>query len=157
MVQESQAIEREEGMLLTKAVGVAQSQETDRIRAWMIRFAAAVRGVDYARGRRMFDEEVVSFGSINEMLEGIDELEMHQWRNVWGATRRFEFDYDSLRCEVRGDMAWALALWSSQGVNADGWYDRHGRCTVVFRHTGDRWPPVHPPFSMAPKPGLREA
>ena len=141
-------------MLLTRAVGVAQTQEEDRVRAWMIRFAAAVRSVDYTRGRKMFDDEVASFGSINEILEGLDELETKQWRNVWGCTRRFEFDYETLRCEVHGDMAWAMALWSSQGVNADGWFDRHGRCTFVFHRIGDRWLAVHSHFSMNPKPTL---
>ena len=117
---------------------------------WLTQFARAVREVDYGSGRKLFAVDVVSFGTVNEILAGLDELEAKQWRNVWGVTRGFDFDYSSLQTHMKGDHGWAVALWSSQGRNVSGWFDRHGRCTFVFEKRHGQWLAVHSHFSLVP-------
>jgi len=129
---------------------VVVESPVQEIHAWLRSFSRAVREVDYATGRSMFAEDVVSFGSINEMLDGLDELESRQWRNVWGVTRGFEFDYSSIRICADGDQAWAVALWSSQGRNHKGWFNRQGRSTFIFERRDGRWVAVHTHFSLVP-------
>ena len=134
----------------TQATVVAVESPVQEIQEWLRNFARAVREVDYATGRTMFADDVVSFGSINEMLEGLDELESRQWRNVWGVTRGFDFDYSSIRCRADGEQAWAVGLWSSQGRNHKGWFNRQGRSTFIFERRDGRWVAVHTHFSMVP-------
>jgi ketosteroid isomerase-like protein len=141
-------------MQLEKTHAVSVSVLDDRripdLLDWLTQFARAVRDVDYPKGRTLFAPDVVSFGTVNEILAGLDELEARQWRNVWGVTRGFDFDYASVQTHVKGDAGWAVALWSSQGRNAGGWFDRHGRCTFVFEKRHGRWLAVHSHFSLVP-------
>jgi ketosteroid isomerase-like protein len=122
----------------------------ERIRCWLADFARAVREVDYEAGRRMFAPEVIGFGTVNEMLHGLDALESRQWRSVWGITRGFDFDYSTAQIDVFGERASAIALWSSQGRNDRGWFDRHGRATFLFALRGGEWRAVHSHLSLAP-------
>ncbi|HEX8522182.1 MAG TPA: nuclear transport factor 2 family protein [Tepidisphaeraceae bacterium] len=126
------------------------SRTSAEIHQWLTNFAQAVREVDFAAGRELFAHDVVSFGTINEMLEGRDVLEQKQWTKVWGQTRGFDFDYPSVRCTVEGHQGWAVALWSSQGKNAKGWFDRHGRATFIFEKRGTKWIAIHSHFSITP-------
>jgi ketosteroid isomerase-like protein len=120
--------------------------------AWLADFAAAVREQDYAAGRALFAFDVVSFGSINEMLHGLDALEHAQWRRVWSVTRGFDFDYTSAHVEVVGDRAWVVALWRSEGNDPKrgGWFERRGRATFVLARRAGRWLAVHSHFSLLP-------
>lgn len=125
---------------------------TDEIARWLDEFAAAVRGVDYATGRRLYAPDVVGFGSVADRADGLDDLVARQWRRVWGVTRGFRFVDAGRVCRVVGDTAWVAADWWSQGGNpADGWYDRTGRVTIVLERRAGRWLAVHTHYSLAPK------
>lgn len=129
----------------------------DDIRSWLEAFSAAVRAVDYERGRAMFAPDVVGFGTFATMLVGLDNLVAGQWRHIWGVTRDFAFRLDVLRGGVAGDHAWAAVPWDSRGQNPDGsWYDRPGRATFVFERRDGRWLAVHSHLSLVPTAG-REA
>ncbi len=130
------------------------SETANQIHQWLTNFAQAVREVDFEAGRELFAGDVISFGTVNEMLEGLDTLQSKQWQNVWGKTRGFEFDYASIRCGIDGNNGWAIALWSSQGRNAKGWFERHGRSTFIFEKREGHWVAVHSHLSLAPAPTL---
>lgn len=125
------------------------------IRQWLEEFSAAVRAVDYERGKTMFAQEVVGFGTYAGMLEGLDNLAAGQWQNIWGVTRGFTFRLDDLRWGVSGDQAWVAVPWDSQGREPDGsWFDRPGRATIVLERRDGRWLAIHTHFSLYP---VREA
>ena len=122
---------------------------------WLETFAACVRGVDYDGARVMFDLDVVGFGTFAGMLIGRENLIEGQWKNIWGCTRGFRFLLDDAHAQVSGDgeMAFIATPWVSQGRDAAGqWFDRHGRCTLVLRKTGDHWRCVHSHYSRVPRP-----
>jgi ketosteroid isomerase-like protein len=133
-------------------LAVAVKGQGGEIASWLAQFAQAVRAQDYRAGRELFAFDVVSFGTVNEVLHGLDALEERQWRKVWSVTRGFDFDYTSAHIELNADRAWAVALWSSQGNDPGrgGWFDRHGRATFVFARRGGRWLAVHSHFSLVP-------
>lgn len=123
----------------------------DGVAEWLRRFARAVRDVNYDAGRRMFDPGAYSFGTVTRRNVDLDELVERQWRRIWGATFGFDFDYDSARCEVEGDLATAAVRWSSNGRKPDGRaFPRSGRATFIFRRHGEGWRAVHSHFSMDP-------
>jgi ketosteroid isomerase-like protein len=130
----------------------ARTDDAEPIRHWLTDFARAVREVDYEAGRRMFAPDVIGFGTVNEILHGLDALESRQWRSVWGITRGFDFDYSTVHIDLAGDRAAAVALWSSQGRNDRGWFDRQGRATFLFARRGGDWRAVHSHLSLVPVP-----
>ena len=86
-------------MTMTAATRVAVASPSinpahAEVRRWLEEFAASVRAVDYDRGRAMFAEEVVGFGTFARMLVGRENLIAGQWKNIWGCTRGFRFVRD---------------------------------------------------------------
>jgi len=129
-----------------------ESLQNEVIHEWLKGFSKAVRARDYESGRRFFTEEVIGFGSVAERCDGLQNLELRQWRKVWDATTGFEFDYDSSIVDTEGSMAWAACSWQSFGKTSDGEpVLRRGRSTFVFRRENDRWVAVHSHFSLEPK------
>ncbi len=133
----------------------ALSSREPEIRRWLEDFSAAVRNVDYPAGREMFAEDVLSFGTRNNILIGLEQLERWQWRRVWGGTREFRFDFDTLRCDIDGDLAMVAATWTSEGKRTqDEWFQRSGRATFALRRVGGEWRAVHSHFSLTPADSL---
>lgn len=121
------------------------------VERWLRAFSRAVRERDYAAGMTLFRADVVAFGTVAERAEGSEVLQARQWRVVWETTRGFEFDYDSLRCERRGDRAWVAAQWSSVGTDRDGCdLHRAGRASLVLAGGESGWQALHSHFSLAP-------
>lgn len=126
-------------------------EDVTEIRRWLEDFSAAVRAVDYERGRAMFAPDVVGFGTYAGMLTGLDRLVAGQWRNIWGVTRGFTFRLDEMHCGVSGDQAWVAVPWDSQGQTAEGtWFDRPGRATIILERRDGRWLAIHTHFSLYP-------
>ncbi len=61
------------------------------VRRWLEEFSAAVRAKDYARGRELFVEEVVAFGTRATMVLDLDSLTREQWRPIWAQHAGFNF------------------------------------------------------------------
>jgi ketosteroid isomerase-like protein len=123
------------------------------VRRWLEDFSAAVRAVDYDRGRTMFAPEVVGFGTYASMLVGLDRLVAGQWQHIWGVTRGFTFRLDEAHGGVSGGLAWVAVPWDSQGRNAAGaWYDRPGRATFVLTRRDGVWLALHSHLSLYPTP-----
>jgi ketosteroid isomerase-like protein len=130
------------------------SDEESNVQAWVGAFGRLVAGLDFAAARQMFAPEVVAFGTWSELLEGIDELEAKQWRQVWPTIDGFGFDVAGTRALLSPDglQAVAMAPWTSTGFGPDGApFERPGRATFVLQRAsadGD-WLAVHSHFSLA--------
>jgi len=128
------------------------NSEIEPIQDWLKGFSQAVRARDYESGRRFFANEVVGFGSVAERCDGLENLELQQWRKVWDVTTDFEFDLNSAAISLQGNMAWVACSWQSFGKNsAAETILRRGRSTFVFRRDSGQWLAVHSHFSLEPK------
>lgn len=125
------------------------------LREWLATFAAHVRAVDFESARLMCAPEMVAFGTVAYLVEGIDRVMEQQWRHVWPHIRDFTIRAEECRGAVDGDRAWAAVPWDSLGVGPDGHtFPRRGRFTVVLERRDDRWLAVHTHVSLAPeRPG----
>jgi ketosteroid isomerase-like protein len=123
----------------------------EAIELWMRAFSEAVRKRDFASGRELFDDRVMSFGTVCVRAETLDDLASRQWSVIWPNTRGFEFEYESSRALVGEGQATVMAHWSSAGLGAGGaLFQRRGRATIVLAHDGLRWKAVHTHFSINP-------
>jgi ketosteroid isomerase-like protein len=132
------------------------------IESWLEAFSRAVRERDFASGKTLFDNGVVSFGTVCFRAEGVDVLAGKQWESVWPNTSDFKFDYSSARAFIESQQAAVVADWSSTGLAIDGSrFQRRGRSTLVLRRDTSGWRAVHTHFSLAPAqaddPLLRQA
>ena len=119
--------------------------------AWLERFAAHVRAVDFAAARPMWDEDVIVFGTHQDLVQGREAAIASQWRNVWPRTEDFRFDLARTRilAEADGGLAVVIAPWTSTGFAPDGTsFPRPGRATLVFQRSGDAWRVVHSHMSL---------
>jgi len=119
------------------------------IRAWLERFAEYVRNVDYASAKPMWDEDVVVFGTHNDLVHGLERAVASQWDNVWPRTSDFRFTLDRTEVLGSGDIAVAAAPWTSTGYAPDGSpFDRPGRATLMFARRAGQWRCVHSHMSL---------
>ncbi len=123
----------------------------DFLESWLRLFAVAVRARDFASGRKMFDDGVISFGTVCFSAENLDALAQQQWRLIWLNTTDFDFEYDSARAVVDERLAIVIATWQSTGHDREQKpYERRGRATIVLRKDGAGWRAIHTHFSLAP-------
>ena len=124
------------------------------VRDWLDRFAKCVRDRDFAGGRTMFAEDVTSFGTWTERMDGLDTLIARQWHNVWPRTCGFRFDLDDAvgNESPDGQSAWVAATWTSNAIGDDGTpaFLRSGRATFVFRRQQGLLVAAHSHFSLDP-------
>jgi catechol 2,3-dioxygenase-like lactoylglutathione lyase family enzyme/ketosteroid isomerase-like protein len=121
------------------------------IRDWLDRFAACVRAVDFEGGRRLCAPELVAFGTVARVVEGIERVMEQQWRRVWPTIRDFRIRAGEARGAVAGDTAWVAAPWDSTGVRPDSTtFARPGRLTIALARRDGRWLATHTHFSLAP-------
>jgi ketosteroid isomerase-like protein len=123
----------------------------EAVRDWLDAFSAAVRSVDYESGKALFAPDVVGFGTVGVMLDGLTMLVGSQWQKVWGVTSGFHFDMSRLVCGGNDDVIWAAVPWSSQGRTRDGKpFDRMGRGTYILHRRDGLWLAVHTHHSLDP-------
>lgn len=114
------------------------------IRQWFTDLAHNVQNLDFAAGRRQITEDFCSFSTFQDFVEGPDEAESKQWRNVWPKTKGFTPHLDDMRAFVSPDrlMAVGIAFWDSTGYDENGNpYSRPGKATITFvrERIGDPW------------------
>ncbi len=118
---------------------------------WLNDFAAAVRARDYSAGSRLFDEQVVSFGTVSRRSTGIAQLRQQQWQAVWERTEDFDFEFAQSLHWQEGGLEVVVSGWTSLGVLPDGTrHRREGRATIVLSRVGTELKATHTHFSMAP-------
>jgi ketosteroid isomerase-like protein len=117
---------------------------------WLQAFEAAVRARDFARGRTMFADDAVAFGTWARAVAGLDNIVREQWENVWPRIRDFHFEADA-RVRTSGDHAWIAGGWQTEVTGPDGRpFTRPGRGTFVLERRQGRWLAVHSHFSLLP-------
>ncbi len=124
---------------------------------WFTRLSAACAAVDYAAGRRIFADDVASFGTKADIVVGLGPLQANQWEGIWPNIADFRVDLDSVRGGGDGDSAWGIAVWNSTGFDENGGtFVRPGRATVALeRRRTDvapdgEWLAAHTHFSLNP-------
>ena len=126
-----------------------------QIRGWLMIWQSMIRDCRYDAARELFDDEVVSFGTVTDRMEGLDALEVQQWRKVWDNTQNFSFDFDTLSLNVSDDekLVVCTVLWSSETrPDADGNCKlRKGRATLALSRPGKHWKALHSHLSITPE------
>jgi hypothetical protein len=121
---------------------------------WLNDFSESVREQDYLRGKSLFSDRVISFGSWTGAMSGIEELYEKQWSNVWPQTTDFEFNLEKANFlfdqSSSPSQCAVTSLWSSQGTKNNETFSRTGRCTIILSKDGDAWKAVHTHFSLTP-------
>jgi ketosteroid isomerase-like protein len=126
---------------------------------WLQDWESLINATDFARARSLFSENVVSFGTLAEMLVGLDDLEERQWRKIWPTISGFTFHEPRiLFCETETQIVALLVLWHSEGkARNGGWYHRKGRATLILKSEEDALRCIHSHLSMEPGiPPLRD-
>lgn len=123
--------------------------------AWFAAWEDCIRAVDYRSGRKMFADQVIGYGTHQELLRGIDELVTQQWQAIWGRITDFRFDLSTMHTATSADglTGWGLATWSSTGYDIDHQpFHRPGRVTVLLNRSsiGAEWLAVHTHLSLVP-------
>ncbi len=125
--------------------------ELEELRIWFRSLGASVAAVDFERARPLFSPGVVSFGTHEMFVSGLDNLERDQWRNVWPKISDFEFLVDQIVGSIDGGTAWAAVPWTSTGYHDTGApFDRPGRATVTYHRVAGAWCATHTHFSLKP-------
>lgn len=121
----------------------------DKVLKWLRDWEDLINTADFEKARRLFSENVLSFGTLAEILYGRAELEALQWRKIWPAIADFRFEEPKI---LRlGDDIVVVSLWHSKGKAKDGgWYARKGRATLVLKREKDEFRCVHSHLSMEP-------
>ena len=119
---------------------------------WLDRFAACVRDVDYKSAYPFWHDDIVIFGTFQELVKSRQRWTDTQWDNVWPRTAEFRFDLPNTEvlASADGSMAVAVTPWTSQGWHPDGApFDRPGRATIMLARQPDwRWVGVHSHMSL---------
>ena len=125
---------------------------TANLEKWLKHFAEIVRQRDYVAARRLFDNEVVSFGTVCFRADNLDALVTKQWRAAWTITKDFDFDYTSARVLLEGSQAVVVSSWSATGVKRDGGEVKcRGRATIVLHNDVRGWRALHTHYSLWPE------
>jgi hypothetical protein len=100
----------------------ANSEISAEVREWLDRFAVCVREVDYAAARPFWHPDIVIFGTYQELMKSLSAWTEQQWDNVWPRTADFRFDLANtmIMTAPGGEMAVAIAPWTSTGFHEDG-------------------------------------
>jgi ketosteroid isomerase-like protein len=137
---------------MTLALPEAGAALTAEIRDWLDRFAARVREVDYAGAYPFWHDDIVIFGTFQELVRSRQAWTDTQWDNVWPRTADFAFDLPNtlVLASPDGAMAVAVTPWTSTGFHQDGSrFDRPGRATIILQKQPDgRWVGVHSHMSL---------
>jgi len=125
----------------------------DAILAWLDRFSATVREVDYKSAYPFWHPRIIAFGTVKALVEGLEPWRDQQWESVWPKTSDFRFVLDVARvlASPDGQMAVAIAPFTSTGYAPDGKpFDRPGRTTLILMPGGaEGWLSVHSHMSLA--------
>jgi ketosteroid isomerase-like protein len=124
----------------------------DEIFHWLDSWQQLINSGEYETARPLFADDVVAFGTVTSVMQGLADLESRQWRQVWYRIKDFTFDKDTatILSDPGANTAIVCCLWHSLGKTQSSWYERRGRVTLVLKRQAAGLACVHSHFSMEP-------
>ena len=123
------------------------------IRLWFQVWEKQVQNKDFESAKKLFENDVVSFGTWMNVVEGLDKLYSDQWKNIWPTINNFKFVSNTLFIQISPDrlLANSILVWNSTGYKKNGnSFKRNGRATVVLKRSNldNSWKGIHTHFSL---------
>ena len=123
------------------------------IKSWFELWESYVQNKDFELAKNLFHDEVVSFGTWMDVVQGLDQLRLNQWKNIWPTISNFKFLTDRLFIQLSPDKLFAnsVIIWDSIGYKNDGnSFKRTGRATVTLKrdYLNSSWKGIHTHFSL---------
>ena len=120
---------------------------------WFKTWENKVQNKDYESAKNLFENDVVSFGTWMNVVEGLEKLCANQWKSVWPTINNFKFLTDTLYIQISHDrlLANSILVWDSKGYKKNGCsFKRNGRATVTLKRNNinDAWKCIHTHFSL---------
>jgi ketosteroid isomerase-like protein len=123
------------------------------IKSWFDIWEIYVQNREYESAKNLFQEDVVSFGTWMDVVQGIEKLCSGQWKNIWPTITDFKFLTNTLFIQISPDRLFSnsILVWDSLGYQKGGKsYKRSGRASVVLKRLSldDSWKGIHTHFSL---------
>jgi len=123
------------------------------IKSWFEKWEGFVVSCDFKSARELFKNEVVSFGTWMNVVQGLNELETEQWKNIWPTITDFKFLTNTLFIQISPDRLFVntILLWNSLGYDKKrNSFVRTGRATVTLKrdNLNAHWKAIHTHFSL---------
>ena len=120
---------------------------------WFQVWEKQVQNKDFESAKKLFENDVVGFGTWMNVVEGIDKLYSDQWKNIWPTINNFKFVTNTLFIQISPDrlLANSILFWNSTGYKKNGnSFKRNGRATVVLKRSNldNSWKGIHTHFSL---------
>ena len=120
---------------------------------WFKTWENKVQNKDFESAKNLFGNDVVSFGTWMNVVEGLEKLCANQWKSVWPTINNFKFLTDTLYIQISPDrlLANSILVWDSTGYKKNGSsFKRNGRATVTLKRIkiNDAWKCIHTHFSL---------
>ena len=120
---------------------------------WFQVWEKQVQNKDFEAAKKLFENDVVSFGTWMNVVEGLDKLYSDQWKNIWQTINNFKFVTNTLFIQISPDrlLANSILVWNSTGYKKNGnSFKRNGRATVVLKRSNldNSWKGIHTHFSL---------
>ena len=120
---------------------------------WFQVWEKQVQNKDFESAKKLFENDVVSFGTWMNVVEGLDKLYSDQWKNIWPTINNFKFVSNTLFIQISPDrlLANSILVWNSTGYKKNGnSFKRNGRATVVLKRSNldNSWKGIHTHFSL---------
>ena len=131
----------------------SDNKDHNSIIFWFKTWVNKVQNEDYESAKNLFENDVVSFGTWMNVVEGLEKLCANQWKSVWPTINNFKFLTDTLYIQISPDrlLANSILVWDSKGYKKNGCsFKRNGRATVTLKRNNinDAWKCIHTHFSL---------
>ena len=129
------------------------SKDHISIQLWYLEWEKYVQNKNYKSAMNLFEKDVVSFGTWIDVVQGVDQLKLNQWENIWPTISKFKFLTDTLFIQLSPDKLFAnsIIIWDSIGYGHDSSsFKRTGRATVTLKRDNfnTNWKGIHTHFSL---------
>jgi ketosteroid isomerase-like protein len=125
---------------------------TPNLENWLRRFVEVIRNRDYVAARKLFADDVISFGTVCFRVETLDALASSQWKIAWPNFRNFNFEFGSAGVHLEAEQAVVIVNWKATDVRRDDPSSEiRGRATIVLQNTNSEWKAIHTHFSLKPE------
>ena len=128
--------------------------KTPQCANWLKTFEECVQARDYDRGKALFQNELLCYGTVVNEAHTLENLVASQWFKVWEATEGFRFHLDDTH--ILGDddspVVVITSLWESNSIGEIKQL-REGRCTITLVK-GEVFTSIHTHFSIKPDGGV---